>query len=49
MGWDLKLASMLDKDDLKDLDIDINERVLKNNNLMPRGPMGPSRLNLKNL
>ena len=47
-GWDLKFASMLDTDDpLKDLDIDLNDMVLKDNNLMPRGPMGPSRLILK--
>ena len=47
-GWDLKLASKLDTDDpLRDLDIDLNDKVLKDNNLMPRGPMGPSRLNLK--
>ena len=47
-GWDLKFASTLDTDDpLKDLDIDLNDKVLKDNNLMPRGPMGPSRLNLK--
>ena len=47
-GWDLKLAAMLDLDDpLKELDIDVNDNVLKNNYSMPRGPMGPSRLSLK--
>ena len=47
-GWDLKLASNLNENDpLKDLDIEINDEVLENSNLMPRGPMGPSRLNLK--
>ena len=47
-GWDLKLASALNENDpLKDLDIEINDEVLENSNLMPRGPMGPSRLNLK--
>ena len=47
-GWDLKFASALNKDDpLKALDIDLDEKILKDNNLLPRGPMGPSRLNLK--
>ena len=47
-GWDLKFASDLNKDDpLKALDINLDENVLKDNNLLPRGPMGPSRLNLK--
>tara|TARA_Y100001968_G_C19361355_1_gene720013 strand:- start:307 stop:1125 length:819 start_codon:yes stop_codon:yes gene_type:complete len=47
-GWDLKFASTLnEKDPLKDLDIKINDEVSQNCNLMPRGPMGPSRLNLK--
>ena len=47
-GWDLKVASTLNENDpLKDLDIKINDEVLQDSNLMPRGPMGPSRLNLK--
>ena len=47
-GWDLKFASTLNENDpLKDLDININEEVSQNSNLMPRGPMGPSRLSLK--
>ena len=47
-GWDLKFASTLkEKDPLQDLDIELNAEVVQNNNLMPRGPMGPSRLNLK--
>ena len=42
-GWDLKFASALNEDDpLKALDIDLDEKVLKDNNLLPRGPMGPS-------
>ena len=47
-GWDLKFASTLNENDpLKDLDIKINDEVSQNSNLMPRGPMGPSRLTLK--
>ena len=47
-GWDLKLAASLnEKDPLKDLDIELSDEVIGNSNLMPRGPMGPSRLNLK--
>ena len=47
-GWDLKFASALNEDDpLKALDIDLADKVLVENNSLPRGPMGPSRLNLK--
>tara|TARA_A100000164_G_scaffold243989_1_gene216948 strand:- start:586 stop:1404 length:819 start_codon:yes stop_codon:yes gene_type:complete len=47
-GWDLKLAASLNgKDPLKDLDIELSDEIIRNSNVMPRGPMGPSRLNLK--
>ena len=47
-GWDLKIASAFNEDDpLKALDIDLDEKSLKDNNLLTRGPTGPSRLNLK--
>ena len=47
-GWDLKFASTLNQENLlQDLDIELDDGVVRNNNLMPRGPMGPSRLNLK--
>ncbi len=40
-GWDLKSASALNKDDpLKALDIDLDEKILKDNNLLPRRTYG---------
>ena len=44
-GWDLKFAPKLrEKDPLQELDIELSDEVIQNNNVMPRGPMGPSRL-----
>jgi enoyl-CoA hydratase len=46
-GWDLKFASTLDADNpLADLDIPPNARKKSNGGDIPRGPLGPSRLEL---
>ncbi len=46
-GWNLKYASsLLDSDPLKDLDIPISGEFKNTGEDIPRGPLGPSRLEL---